>query len=227
MADLDKHARWADKWILLLSKEEKVRSEQFFTEKDRARYVTRRGILRMILGRYLVTNPQTILFHTETNNKPRLICRHDGVDIRFNASHSCGIALCAFACNREIGIDIERLIEIREMDDLIDRFFHKSERKILRALPMIEKKKAFFKCWTRKEALLKARGVGLYYPLDALDVLSCLNEDSLAFLSIQDSNETTKWVLRDINAVEGFASALALQCDPVEPIICVQQLHLT
>jgi 4'-phosphopantetheinyl transferase len=132
-------------------------------------------------------------------------------DIRFNLSHSEGIALYAFSKDHEVGVDIERIHDIPEMDLIAAQVFSEWENRVFRKLSKNEKKQAFFECWTRKEAFIKAVGEGLSLSLDKFDV-SLGPGESARLLKIQhESKEASRWCLRQISPAPGFAAALAVR----------------
>jgi len=154
----------------LLSPDESMRAERFHFEEDRKRFIACHGILRTILGRYLNVDPSRLQFCNGKNGKPSLVDTLGSESIRFNSSKSNGVALFAFTRGREIGVDIEHIRDIPEMEQIAERFFSVKENAAFHTLPQSKKKEAFFNCWTRKEAFIKAIGEGLYCHLDKFDV---------------------------------------------------------
>lgn len=165
-ADLDADEHSENKLSALLSPDECDRARRFRFPIDRTRYTIRRGILRTLLGRYLDAAPESIPISNGPHGKPALPTNA----IHFNQSHSGSQACFAFSCGSPLGIDLEYL---RPMPDLLrvsEGFCSSAELRTLEALPPEEQVKAFFRCWTRKEALGKALGQGLSYPLDRISV---------------------------------------------------------
>jgi 4'-phosphopantetheinyl transferase len=158
-------ARLGEFWAIL-SADERERAERFHFERDRERFVIRRGTLRELLALYLGEAPAGIRFCVNRFGKPAL----PGTRLRFNLSHSHGVALYAFAEGREVGCDIERSDPRFAAEHIPERLFSAREARALRALPARSQTEAFFRGWTRKEAYLKARGLGLSMPLDSFDV---------------------------------------------------------
>ncbi len=152
-----------------LSRDEVERAQRFRFARDRQEFIAARGILRLLLGRYLRKPPSRIAILRATHGKP-YISAAAGERLRFNVSHSHGVALFAFAHEREVGIDIEKLEDGSATDRLAQRFFSVAERSELRELAAKMRTEAFFHCWTRKEAYVKANGDGLRVPLDGFDV---------------------------------------------------------
>ena len=140
-----------------------------------------------------------------------MVSESDADAIRFNLSHSHGKALYAVSRGREIGVDLEFIRGDLEAEQIAERFFSHSEIETLRALPLSLRKHAFFLCWTRKEAYIKARGEGLSLPLDQFDV-SLIPGEPAALLSTQsDSDEALRWSLRNLTPASGYAAALATE----------------
>ena len=129
----------------------------FASTRHRRRYVARRGILRELIGSYLDCDPAGVAFVHNAYGKPAIAQS----DLRFNLSHSHGMALYAFCRYAEVGCDIERRDPKFAAEQIPERFFSPDEVRALRSLPLNEQTEAFFNCWTRKEAYIKAVGHGL------------------------------------------------------------------
>jgi len=191
-----------------LSADERKRGGRFHFEHDRRRFVTARGLLRVLLGRYLDVDPAGVRFAHGPRGKPFLA---EGDGLRFNLSHSGGLALLAFARDRELGVDVEQERPLPEAEDIARRYFSAREVAQLRRLRADERAAAFFRCWTRKEAFIKATGDGLSRPLDAFDV-TLGPGDPARLLHVRGEPETARrfW-LEDLQPVAGFAGALAVE----------------
>ncbi len=155
----------------LLSRDEGQRASRFHFERDRKRFIVCRGILREILGTYLQVNPDRIDFTYGPQGKPYLKDSEGQTDgsVFFNVSHSSGWAIYALGLG-EVGVDLEFVRPIPEMQALVDQYFSVAERSAFRSVAPDLKLKAFYSCWTRKEAYVKACGGGLQIPLDQFDV---------------------------------------------------------
>jgi 4'-phosphopantetheinyl transferase len=153
-----------------LSTDETARADQFIFEKDRHAFIAARGILRQILSTYTGISPSAISFGQGSKGKPYL---KDNPALRFNISHSENVALYAFSCGIEVGIDVQRIDPGMESHDLIHRFFSAVEVSEFESLPQEAQTEAFYCCWTRKEAFLKASGEGLSFPLNGFSVPIC------------------------------------------------------
>jgi 4'-phosphopantetheinyl transferase len=182
-ASLDEFSPQRDNFLHTLAAEEQTRAERFYFQTDCGRFINAHGILRAILGLYLNRAPNCLSFCYSSYGKPALTRESGGDAIRFNMSHSRGVALYAVTRGREIGIDLEFIRSDLEVEQIAERFFSRSEIATLRALPTDLQKYAFFLCWTRKEAYIKARGEGLSLPLDQFDVSLIPGEPAELLLS--------------------------------------------
>ena len=194
----------------LLSQDERDRAGRFIFERDRIQYIVRRGILRILLGCYLGVEPGLVRFNYSNNDKPALADSYDRTELHFNLSHSEGMAVYAFTSDREIGIDIEQIQDIPDMEQIFERFFSPGEKEVFHILSESKRKEAFFNCWTRKEAFIKATGDGLSRPLDGFDV-SLVPGEPARLLEIEgNSEEVSRWFMQDLKGAPGFAAALAV-----------------
>jgi 4'-phosphopantetheinyl transferase len=194
----------------ILSNDERKRAARFHFERDRSRFIATRARLRILLGHYLKKKPSEIGFSYGPNGKPFLSSGEDA-RLRFNLSHSRGIVLYAVTHEREIGVDLEYNSENVDIDALAKRFFSLREIAALKSLPEHEKQRAFFACWTRKEAYIKARGEGLSLPLDSFSV--SLNPlEPAVLLEVQDNpEESSRWALIELDSGPRYAGALAVE----------------
>jgi len=210
-ASLDEFSPQRDNFLRTLAAEEQTRAERFYFQIDSERFINAHGILRAILGLYLNRAPECLSFCYSSYGKPALTRESGGDAIRFNMSHSRGVALYAVTRDREIGVDLEFIRSDLEVEQIAERFFSRSEIAALRALPTDLQKYAFFLCWTRKEAYIKARGEGLSLPLNQFDV-SLIPGEPAELLSTQpDSNEAVGWSLKELTLGPGYVAALAVE----------------
>jgi len=191
-----------------LSADERERGRRFHFERDRRRFVTARGLLRRLLGRYLGLDPSRLRFGYGPRGKPFLAGEDE---LRFNVSHSGGLALLAFAWDRELGVDVEEEREVEEAKDIARRYFSPWEERELRLLTEVERRGAFFRCWTRKEAFIKVTGDGLSRPLDAFDVTLAPGEPARLLRVEGEPEAAGRFWLEDVSPAPGFAGALAVE----------------
>lgn len=201
-------------FYLLLSNDEKERAQRFFFQRDRERFVAGRGVLRTLLGRYTRVRPEALHFSYSEYGKPFLEAQENFENITFNISHSRDLALLGVARGRAIGVDIECSRPDVLDEDIAERFFSPHEVAALHSLPRRQQEKAFFNCWTRKEAYLKARGEGLGFPLDQFSVSLAPGDPPALLSSSTDSLECEDWSLFDL-PISGYAAALAIAGKPV------------
>jgi 4'-phosphopantetheinyl transferase len=194
-----------------LSPDERPRADRFVLPQHRARFAAARGILRDILSRYLNCVPAAIDFHYGPSGKPALAPGSGRGEIRFNLSHSHGLALYSVAHSRGLGIDVESISSRVAEERIAERFFSPAEVAALRALPASARTAAFFRCWTCKEAYIKAKGGGLSIPLDSFDV-SVTPGEPAALLGVRDDPlEAARWSLEELAPGGGYAAALAVE----------------
>jgi 4'-phosphopantetheinyl transferase len=189
-----------------LSPDELDRAARFYFPKDQQRFIAARGVLRDTLARYLGRSPAELHFSYASFGKPSLASDCAADSLRFNLSHSGSIGLYAVARQREVGIDLERIEPKFAGDGIAERFFSRNEVAKLRSLPASARLHAFFNCWTRKEAYVKARGAGLQIPLESFDV-SLAPDEQAAFLSEGEFG----WSLRALLLDPDYAAAIAVE----------------
>jgi 4'-phosphopantetheinyl transferase len=193
----------------ILSEDEVNRADRFVFERDRTHFIVARGLLRLIIGRYLQLEPRQLRFSYSRYGKPALIRPADVDILSFNLSHAHGLALYACARGRELGVDIEYIRPIPDVERIAERFFSPRERATLQALPQEGRLEAFFTCWTRKEAYIKARGEGLSLPLDQFDVSLAPGEPAALVGVRADAAEALRWSLQALHPGPGYVAALA------------------
>lgn len=198
-----------DAWRAWLSPDERARAARFHFDRDAGRFVLARSILRLLLARYLDSDPAAVAIEYGEHGKPRLAA---GAGPAFNVSHTGGIALLAFTPNVAIGVDIERVQQPPDLADVMRSHFAPQERAAIEAVPAAERLAAFYRCWTRKEAVLKALGWGLARPLDSFEV--SIGEPRL--LRMDGEPDVATWRMQAFEPVEGFAAAAAWRGLPLE-----------
>lgn len=207
---LERDDRAVQSLLELLSPEEQARAGRYYFQRDRTHFVVARGTLRVILGRYLDLAPRRLRFTYNQYGKPALSSEAGDGRLRFNVSHSHGLALFAVASGREIGVDLEQVRADFASLEVAERFFSPAEVSGLRALPPGARTSAFFNCWTRKEAYIKARGEGLSHPLHRFTVP--LGSDESTSLSIDDEDgAAAHWSLVELFPAEDYRAALAVE----------------
>jgi 4'-phosphopantetheinyl transferase len=189
-----------------LAPEEQKRAGSFAFEHLRRRFTAGRGALREILSRYAGGAPECLRFGKRPNGKPELL---DPPGWQFGFSHSRDLALCAVARRYEVGVDLEALRPVSDPLDLAERFFAPDEAETLRRLPESLRMSAFFRCWTRKEAILKATGEGLLGSLRDFSVTLVAAEPP-RLLRMKD-DDPMQWELFSFEPAEAFVAAVAVR----------------
>lgn len=192
----------------LLSRDENARRERFHFESDQRNFAFARGMLRALLGTYLQTDPRQLRFDYSEFGKPSLAEREG--ELEFNLSHTQGAVLLAVCCRRAVGVDVERVREDFRPQEIAQRFFSAAEQRALLGLPEEQQQEAFFRCWTRKEAFLKARGSGLSYPLAQFDVSIAAGDAEVELRTRPDAAEAEGWRIMPAPAPEGCQAAVAV-----------------
>ncbi len=200
---------WRANCEQVLSDEESARASRFHFERDALRFKIARGTVRAVLGAYVGSPAGELRFLSTKNGKPAL--EHSRSNIRFNVSHSGDRGLLGVVLGREIGVDIEAIRPDVETDKLAERFFSEQERQSIRALPEQSRVTAFFRCWSCKEAFLKAQGVGLSRNLGSFDVEVDPSRPAQLIATRPDAGEAAMWHLYEVESSSGYAAAVAIE----------------
>ncbi len=207
-ANLDDHA--ADSFRSLLADDEISRADRFHFTRDRNHYIIARGLLRRLLAGYVGIGAADLRFSYAEKGKPFLTKgRHDAIN--FNLAHSHGMAVYAFSPDRELGVDLEFIREDFGGEKIAERFFSTHETDVLKTVSADLKNEAFFNCWTRKEAYIKARGEGLSMPLDQFDVSLAPGEKAALLRNHKEPEETSRWSMQSIEMPDGYVAALVAE----------------
>ncbi|MCU1285436.1 MAG: phosphopantetheinyl transferase [Acidobacteriales bacterium] len=186
----------------LLSLNEKHRASRFRFDKDRRQFIASHALLRWILSLYAGIEPEELEFTHNAFGKPKLNSRSSGNELNFNYSHSHDVAVFAFAKGKQVGIDVE-LIQPEVLHEAIpEHFFSSFESGTLRSVPIPQQSFDLFKCWTRKEAYVKARGAGLQIPLDSFAVSG---------ERVQFGRQESEWALQSFTPADNYVGALATE----------------
>ncbi len=213
-ADLQRSSAELSHFNNILSSDERQRARRFHFRKDRERFTVTRGILRIILSRYIDVSLEQIEFSYNRFGKPELSesMIYDG--LQFNLSHSGGIALFAFCPDHRIGIDIETIRSGDTHLKVPERYFSPQELTALRSLPENRQREAFYACWTRKEAYVKARGLGIPSSLKDFTVTLEPGKPARLLESKSEPSDLNRWTLKDIDVGTGHKAAVAIECSP-------------
>jgi 4'-phosphopantetheinyl transferase len=186
-----------------LSDDEKARAARFVFERDRERYIVAHGRLREILGGRANAHPNTLHFEHSDQGKPALVPRA----FHFNLSHSDGLAALAVSADFALGVDVEAVRPLKE--DVAERFFSRREVEALARLSPDDQLHGFYRCWTRKEAVIKAIGEGLSRPLDSFDVSVEAGVSPTLERLDGEADAPQRWRLAHFDPAPGFVGAVA------------------
>jgi 4'-phosphopantetheinyl transferase len=198
-----------------LSGDEIARSERFCFPHLQTSFVIAHGMLRSVLARYLGRPPAALEFSYNQQGKPRLA--HPGCRLQFNLSHSGTLGACAVAVDCDLGVDIEHIRQMPDLFDIARRFFSPEECADLEAVPLDRREFAFFNCWTRKEAYIKAIGGGLSIPLDSFCVSLIPNEPARLLSNCE--NDAHRWNIQEFDPGAEYRGAVAYSGPPRDLII--------
>jgi len=189
-----------------LSPDERVRADDFALDKPRHAFTASRAALRTLLGRYLGLSPNTVPIAIDPHGKLRLAAG----DLCFNLAHSAELTLIAVTRGCEVGVDLERVRPVRHAYEIAARNFHPSEQAAIRTADATELPAAFMRIWTRKEAVLKAVGSGLRYPLGAFETLTQATVGSWLHLPGQAASlPAVRCWLQNVHPSDNYLAALA------------------
>jgi 4'-phosphopantetheinyl transferase len=197
-----------------LSEEERERADRALTGDVRRRFVVGRGLLRELLARYAGALPSELHFCYGPHGKPGLDVAQGGHELRFNLSHSGGLVLFAIAAGLEVGIDVELIRPALARGPIAEQLFAPREVGILRSLPPEEQPAAFFRCWTRKEAVLKAASDRLALFPNEIEVTLAPGEPPALLGTGSNDVSECRWLLSDVELGPELAAALAVEARP-------------
>lgn len=204
----------------LLATDERARAARFRFEPDARRYTIARGGLRRLLARYLDAAPDAIRLAESEHGRPYVSSPSPPPDFDFNLSHAGDRVVYAFSAAARVGVDVEWMQALPEMEELVALNFSPREQRSWSALPEAARERGFFDCWTRKEAFVKAVGEGLSHPLHAFDV--SLDPGRPPELQRLEAGDPTHWSLHDLDLGPGYAAALAVE----SPGVCLRRFSL-
>ena len=197
-------------WLGLLTAEEQERVARKRIPLDARRTLTSRACLRLLLGSYLEVPPAAVALASNANGKPRLADPPEAATLEFNVSHSGDWVVLAFARGLPLGVDVECHREL-EFGELVNSFFSAQERETWSTVPAAEHTRAFFSAWTRKEAYLKALGLGLSKPLDSFAITFDFDAAAQLEWCATDPSAAQRWRIVSVDIAPGYACALAVE----------------
>ena len=206
---LDLDAAGSAAAVDILSEDERARAARFHFERDRQRFIAGRAALRRILAAYLGRSPADLVFTVGPHGKPAV----ENLGLEFNLSHSAGCGLLAVTRDRRVGVDVERVRADFAGEDIARRFFAPAEVEALAGSAPDQYATGFFRCWTRKEAYVKARGDGLSLALDRFEVPLDQGATRALAACLDDPSECARWSLREVVPAPGYVGALVVEGD--------------
>lgn len=178
-----------------LTGDEHERAEKIQLENVRMQFVSAHAALNTLLARILNTKIANLEF--VKNEQGKLLLKNDS--LRFNLSHSQGVVLMAISKDRAVGVDVEKINEKKNFLPIAQRFFSKSEYEEILTLPKSQRANAFFSCWTRKEALVKAMGGSMARLLNQVEVSVLPEQEApISIRTLWDESEAVRWSIRDL-----------------------------
>ncbi len=211
---LDYQSGELNQYKSLLSSSELIKSEKFHFDKDRNRFIISHGVLRKILSTYTGLRPEEIKISENRYGKPFVQPGTADNDIRFNISHSHRGVLLAFSSGIELGVDLEFQRSDFPTLDIVKRFFSEREIADFLSVAVSDRVQAFYNCWTRKEAYIKARGMGLSIPLESFDV-SLIPGQPAELRKAPDDGIAGEWRVMDLNVWGGYSGAICIEKEVV------------
>jgi 4'-phosphopantetheinyl transferase len=199
----------------LLSPDELARADRFVFPHLRVSFAIAHGVLRILLSNYLGIAPREIGFSFNPQGKPDILA--EACPLRFNLSHSGSLAACAIALDCDLGVDVEQMRPMKDLFDIAQRFFSPAECAALEAVLPGQEQLAFFNCWTRKEAYIKAIGGGLSIPLDSFEV-SLMPGEPARLISNREGDPHA-WNIHAFDAGPGYRGAVAYNGAPRDLIV--------
>lgn len=210
------HDKRFSEFSSFLDADEKQRAARFIVNHAAKNFVIARGALRFLLSSYLKTKPEQIIFHQNQYGKLYV----DGSPLQFNISHSHDLILLVFALIKPVGIDVEFMREGNDFLDIAQKFFSQDEVTKIFALSCAQQNKAFFNCWTRKEAFIKGLGMGMFTSLDKFSVdVDCEKTGSVTVH--YDSNSVPGiWNIEALDPADDYVGAVAVDAKDYVVKLC-------
>jgi 4'-phosphopantetheinyl transferase len=220
---LDAAAADVARFLSYLSTEERTRADRFKFDEHRRNFIVSHGVLRVLLARYANLLPMNIRYSYGPKGKPA--AEAAAVSLRFNMAHSGRIAVYALTKGCEIGVDVEHLRPLADMDDIAARFFCDEEARELKETSEPDRIQAFFHCWTRKEAYIKAVGDGLSLPLDQFRVSLKAGEPAQLLSLGRAGAAAERWTMHHFVPAEEYVGAIAYP-DAARPLVVRPLVHV-
>lgn len=201
----------------LLTPDEIARADRFKFPRHQRRFTVARGILRTLLGHYLEVDASSVDFLTTKYGKPFVRHALRGHELSFNLTHSHEFALCALTLQRRIGVDLEHMRRIVDLESIAQHFFAPAEVDVLLSTPKHERQQVFLNCWTRKEAYIKAIGQGLSHPLNTFLVSMRVGDSAELLADESDPSAPDRWHFTALKPHGDYVAAVAVEQESGSP----------
>jgi 4'-phosphopantetheinyl transferase len=209
-ARLDVSGRRLERLAGTLSPEERARADRFVLERDRRRFTAARGFVRRVLAHYLACDPEQVPLR-DNGGRPEVLPARGADGLQFSVSHSADVVVVAVTFGRRIGIDVEKVRGLPDHDTIAHEIFSCREIAVWESIPPHQRQEAFFHGWTRKEAYLKAIGVGLALSPARVEV-AFRPEEAPRLLHVNDDPlEAARWCVRALVPATSYVGALAVE----------------
>lgn len=192
----------------ILSDDEKEKASKFRFKKDQNQFILSRGALRVLSANYLNIDAKNIVFKYGKYGKPEFDFNSD---LKFNVSHSGNFGIIGFVKNFDIGIDIEKIKNDFDVLDIASNYFSELEIETIKKLPKEKHVEYFYRCWTRKESFIKAKSLGLTFPLDSFSVCINSNKKTELLETKWDNTEKHTWKLFAFSPHQNYIGAISIQ----------------
>jgi 4'-phosphopantetheinyl transferase len=194
----------------VLSPAERDRADRFYFERDRLSFTVAHAVLRDILSRYAAVPPTELEFGVNTYGKPRLL---NGGSLQFNLSHSGDVVLVGVTHDHPIGVDVELMRPLENLESLAKNYFAEPECSLIESRAKEDRPSAFFTCWARKESYIKAVGRGLSIPLASFDTSIPEGAAGRRLSRCTEAPAVESWWLTDLTVPPGYAGAITVGHD--------------
>jgi 4'-phosphopantetheinyl transferase len=198
-------------FLRLLQPDELRRFDSFYRDENRFEYLWAHGALRTILSRYLRILPAQIQFATNYYGRPYVANPTVESPVFFSLSHTEGLAMLAVSRMEAVGLDVERCREMADLDAIVANHFSGNELLKISSLNSLERQQCFFRCWTRKEAVVKATGFGLSLNLNQMEVTLLTDEPAKVVRCHWEARSSSQWALKELEPAWGYVGAVALE----------------
>jgi 4'-phosphopantetheinyl transferase len=212
LAKIDQLHLWIERFSQILSEEELTKANNFIFIQDKDRFIVSHGLLRIMLANYVKIDPKQLKFNHAINGKPYITTKYSiDSDLSFNMSHSHNVAIYTFTLNRRIGVDIEFIRYIKNIDQLINFVFSKNDRMTIDTLPEKQKQEAFLNIWTRKEAYVKAIGGCLSNICSQYSFLSDIDKPIDLLCDELGRSDTSDWFFQTLLPDSDYIATIAVE----------------